>query len=95
MHRSIIALSLFVLGVNADGPAPNPADEQLIKAAGVDTDGPALLNYLKQQTLVAQDKDRIRKMIRLLGDEDFGNREKAQADLIALGRVATKFLEEA
>ncbi len=59
------------------------------------TDGPALLAALRKRTLSAADRDRVRDLIRRLGHEDFAVREKATADLVALGTMALPLLQQA
>jgi HEAT repeat protein len=58
-------------------------------------DGPALLAALRKRTLTAEGRARVASLIRRLGDEDFAARERASADLAALGTLALPQLREA
>jgi hypothetical protein len=72
--------------LRADEPAtPETADEQLLRAATIPTDGPGLLAHLRRQALPADRKDRIPLLIRQLGDDSFPVRERASAELRVLG----------
>jgi hypothetical protein len=70
------------------------AEERLLRAARVRTDGRALLDYLRR----CVDPDRVKKvrvLVRRLADDSFAVRERAEADLKALGKVALPALREA
>lgn len=75
--------------------SPAVADLKLLQASGIANEGPALLAYLKQQTLTEDDQKHIRSLVTRLGDDAFAVREKARADLIATGAKAVPFLQEA
>src|SRR5262249_31340150 len=64
------------------GPELDAPDEQMLKAAGVGVDGPALLDFLHKRL------GKIRDLIRQLGSEDFAAREKAVEGLVAQGTDA-------
>lgn len=68
------------------------ADERTLKAATVGTDGPALLDFLRKQTLAVDDQDKIKALVKQLGDDSFQAREDASARLVALGSKARPFL---
>src|SRR5262249_46855062 len=68
-------------------PDLSAPDEQALKNAGLAVTGPALLEFLKHQTPGA-DRDRIKALIRQLGDDSFEVRQKASDDLVALGSAA-------
>jgi hypothetical protein len=70
-------------------------DEDLLKSHKIAVDGPALLEFLAKRKPQAIDTDRIRKLIRKLGDDAFDVREKAMADLLAMGASAAGPLREA
>lgn len=59
------------------------------------TDGPALLAALRKRTPTKADRGRARALIERLGDDTFAIREKATADLVALGVVALPLLRQA
>src|SRR5207245_664400 len=69
-------------------PEANAADEQLLKGVHLALDGPALLDFLRAQTLTETSRARVQALIRQLGDRAFAQREQASTELIALGRLA-------
>lgn len=70
-------------------------DEKVLKDAGVGTSGPALLDFFRKRTLSDEDDTKLTNAVRGLGSPSFPVREKASAELIALGRVARKHLQRA
>jgi hypothetical protein len=74
---------------------PARADEQALTAAKVPTDDKSLLEFLRKRTLADGERDKIKMLIRKLGDSSFQVREKAKDDLIALKETAAPFLGEA
>jgi hypothetical protein len=68
----------------ADGPEVR-RDENLLKAAGIPTDGPGLLKWFRQRTRRAADSQRIAALIRKLGSRVYRVRARATAELIAVG----------
>jgi hypothetical protein len=76
-------------------PDPGAADEQLLKAAGVGVDGPALLAFLRTQGPDPARLRQIKELIRQLGADDFDAREKAVEGLVARGAAARPLLQEA
>jgi hypothetical protein len=89
-------LSLFLLG--RAGTADPEADPDVVQAertlheAGVATDGPGLLAYLRARTLSPEEQDRLGSLVRRLGDGDFEVREQASRDLVRAGRAALPHL---
>jgi HEAT repeat protein len=80
----------------ADEPDLNrAADEKALKDAGQATDAAGLLAFFRKRTLNDADHDRLREAVRLLGDDDFGTREKATAQLRAAGKAVLPFLRPA
>jgi HEAT repeat protein len=77
----------------ADGPA-NP-EELLLQQAGIRTDGPGLLAYLRQRTLSEDDRRRLEALIGQLGSEDFTQREQASTELVKQGKVVAVSLRRA
>jgi hypothetical protein len=71
------------------------ADEQVLKSAGQGVDGPALLAYLRKQSQVGPDWDRLKALVRRLGDKSETVRAKAAADLVARGAAAIPVLRQA
>ncbi|HYV37310.1 MAG TPA: HEAT repeat domain-containing protein [Gemmataceae bacterium] len=86
--------------------APNPAltgdDEvarKIRRAAWAgwwqSTDGPTLLAAFRKRTLTAKDLEKVLSLIDKLGDKVFANRERAAADLSAMGYMVKPLLQEA
>ena len=94
---------LLLLAVAALGPGsaaaaePDPAadDEQTLRAADLPTDGPGLLEFLRKRTLADADHFRALNCIRKLGDNDFDVRERASAELRAMGPAVWPLLRDA
>ncbi len=74
-------------------PARN--EERTLEAANIATDGPSVVRYLRKHSISDADLTRARKLIRELGSHSFHRREKAAADLVALGASAIPLLQEA
>ena len=64
-------------------PDNTAADEQTLKAVRVQTDGPALADYLRKHMPAGGDVARIKKLVEQLGDDSFETRSKASEALIA------------
>jgi hypothetical protein len=71
------------------------AQEQLLKAAGVDVTGPALRAFLRRQAVGPAQFGAARKWVRRLGSDSFAEREEAGQELVALGPAARVLLQEA
>lgn len=84
-----------VTAVPAIDPDPVAQDEQLLQAAKVATDGPALVQYFRKRIVADVDAGKLRDLIRQLGDDDFLTRERASAGLVGLRSLAIPFLEQA
>src|SRR5262249_61016265 len=80
--------------------APSPAekdeqavrDEQVLREAGIDTDGPGLLAFFRKHTTTAADVANIEQLIKDLGDDSFRLRERATSRLRAIGDSAVPLL---
>jgi hypothetical protein len=70
-------------------------DERVVRAAGLETDGAALLGFLRRQAPDAAKIAQVRALIRKLGDDAFEVREQAAKDLVGLEKVAVPFLQQA
>jgi hypothetical protein len=70
----------------------NAADEQLLKDAKVGTTGSELVEYLRKKATGNEEREKIRSLIRSLGDASFEVREKAKDDLLSRGLSAVPFL---
>jgi hypothetical protein len=75
-------------------PAEN-ADIANLKTAGIPTDGAGLAAYIKQRTASGADEERIKTLVRQLGDDEFKAREAASRQLVMLGSRARPFLQAA
>src|SRR5437660_10650392 len=89
-----------VLGFLPAGRAAEPDPElinaeQTLKQAGVETDGPSLLRFVREHTPSDTDRARLTDAVRRLGDDDFEAREKAVDELVRAGRKALPFLKAA
>jgi hypothetical protein len=76
-------------------PETVAADEQTLKAAGLASDGPAVLEFFRKRTLPDSDRDRLKTLVTQLGDDSFEVREKASAALVARGAAAERLLTAA
>ncbi len=83
----------------ADAPgSPDPElafAEQALKDADVGRDGLALVAFFRERTLSATEQDRLAKMVRQLGHDEFVSREQASATLVRAGRAALPYLKSA
>lgn len=71
------------------------ADEKVLQAAGVPTDGPGLVDFFRKRTRGHVERGKIEALIKRLGDEDFAVREQATRALMALGEAAVPALKQA
>src|SRR5262245_15503611 len=81
-------------------PAPaadNPVleDEVTLKGAGLATDGPGLLAYLRLRARPQAPADRLAALVGQLGAASAAEREKACAELLGIGPPAVPFLRQA
>jgi HEAT repeat protein len=90
----IVGMQLGSGGARADD-AGTTADEATLRAAGLQTDGPALLEFFRKQTLSEADQARLAATVRQLGASSYRAREKASDDLEKAGRSAIYFLRAA
>jgi len=100
MHRyplllSLCCLLLIVTGTLAAQPEAIKADEETLKAAGLGTDDAALIDFFRSRTLEDGERDKIAALIRDLGADDFGVREKASSELVKIGGKAVSLLRQA
>jgi hypothetical protein len=75
--------------------AAEGADEQLLRNHKLPTDGPGLVEFFRQRAAGAGDVDRLKSLIRQLGDDNFYIREDAARRLVALGGRCKLPLREA
>src|SRR5262245_3776542 len=87
----VLALTLIALpAVAADDP-----DEILVKGAGLPSDGPGLLDFVRQRSREAADKDEMAPFLKDLASPDPKLAEKASAALVARGPLAVPALRRA
>lgn len=97
-HRNVLLLGVFITGVlvgicpSMDSPASPSPDEKALQQANVSLDEAGLLEFFRKRTVTDKQREGIAKLIRKLGDDSFEVRERASADLQALGRVAMSAL---
>jgi hypothetical protein len=91
-----LACSLLALPPRAPAqPDAVAADQATLKSAGVGTDGPALLTFLRKRTTGEKDRERIAALIQQLGADAFEAREKASRALVDVGPTARAQLQVA
>jgi len=96
LHRLIrflpVVLGMFVataVGRGSDGSDADFAeDERLLKDAKIATDGPGLLEFIRQRILTTAEIKRIDVLVERLADREFRNREQATMDLKAIGTAS-------
>jgi hypothetical protein len=78
-----------------DPPIKHPAepdtfkdDLKIVRESGLKGEGPDLLEYFRKKTLKQPDPKEIAALVKQLGDEDFGTREKAFTTLVSMGASA-------
>ena len=80
------------------GQSPDPkqveADEQKLKSAKLDTDGKALLEFLRARTLTDDERAKVDILIAQLGAIPFRTREQATMELIAKGPIVRELLKQ-
>src|SRR5262249_30939067 len=90
--RVLSTVCVLLLSGPGLGQAPNP-DEEILRAAGLPTDGPALLDHFRK--LTAGEDQAIRDIVAKLSDPSFAVREKATLAAIAKGYRAVPALRQA
>jgi hypothetical protein len=98
---ALLLLAAAVAGLSI-GQAARPdeaterlaADVKLLRGAGIEPDGPGLLDFYRRQTLSEAQRHGIRELIKQLGADSFAAREKATDKLIALGSAALPALRQ-
>jgi HEAT repeat protein len=95
--RSLLLLGLAaaVSPVSAADPPPAPANERLVRSAGLTTDGPALLDFFRKRTHADTGPNQVAILIRQLGSPKVDERDRAVAELVSLGTVAVPLLRQA
>ena len=73
-------------------PADHAVDEQLLKAAHLATDGPALLDFFRRRTAGFDSRQEIPRLIEQLDHNQFRIRQKAADRLVEIGPAALPIL---
>jgi HEAT repeat protein len=95
---SLAAVLLLAAAVVRAEPPAEPDtgdDEKLLKEAGARTDGPALVEFLRGRLPAEVTADKLATLVKQLGDDDFNVRDRASAELRALGVRALPALRRA
>ena len=95
VRLTVVLLGWSVIPTSTLYASELDTDEKTLQAAGMPTDGPGLLAFFHKQTANDAARRRVRTLIEQLGADTFEVREKASADLIALGPVALQQLQQA
>src|SRR5262249_29225959 len=98
LHRGLFLL----LGLTAlafalpcsQAQTPTDPDEQILKAAGLDTSDKSLLRFFQLRTLKDEDRGKMKDWVAKLGSEKFKERDQANKELLARGPLALPFLKE-
>ncbi len=85
----------FAEGCGAGAAEPATADEQLLKSAQIETDGPNLLAFFRQRSLTDEQQERLAAAVRQLGSQAFKARTQASEEIVAVGPPARPFLQRA
>src|SRR5690242_11810108 len=70
------------------------ADEKLLRAARLGTDGPALLDFLNRRASAGRDRERIVRLVRQLAGAKGDQADRAFGELVAFGPPALAPLKE-
>ncbi len=92
---AFLAAAGATLSCRAGDSQPSPADEDVLKDAGLGTDNKSLLEFFRRRTLTGNDQNKVALLIRQLGDDSFQHRVTASSDLIGLGVIAIPYLRQA
>ena len=95
---SLTCACLLFGGASAVRAADDPAlaaDETTVRAAGLATDGPALLEFFRVRTKGTASVERLAALVAQLGADSAAAREKACGELVAVGPVAVPLLRQA
>src|SRR5262245_38951339 len=77
----------------ADTPRPTSADERLLRAAHLGTDGPALLDFLKKRAADPIKREGVVELVRQVA-EGTAQADRAFGELVARGPAALVSLKE-
>jgi hypothetical protein len=91
---TLLALVLVVPPARADGEETQ-ADEEAVRGAGLETEGPALVDFFRKRTPGEKVRQNIETLVRALGSKSFRIRQNACKELVVLGPPALRLLREA
>jgi HEAT repeat protein len=91
----LLALLLGQPAWTAEEPDPVKLDEAQLLELNLSSDGPALVEFLRQQVRPIKDPQRLGKLIKELGDDNFRVRIQATEALVGIGPPALPALREA
>lgn len=81
--------------IKSKAPTPPPKEEEILSAAGVKPDSPSLLQFFRKRTLADAEREKVKELIRQLGDPAYRTRELASKELISRGSIVLELLREA
>src|SRR5690242_1817235 len=87
-RRCLSLLVALVLAGLAGSAEETPNYEKTLESAGVKTDTPSLLTFLRNRTLSNTERARLEKLVRQLGADTFRERQEASKLLVEAGRRA-------
>jgi HEAT repeat protein len=93
---TLAAMFGLIVSLKAAEPDNDITDaEKTLKDAGIASDNSGLLKFFKDRILSEDDRTKLEKAIRELGDDDFNVRERAEELLKKAGASARPFLKAA
>jgi HEAT repeat protein len=101
LGTGVFLLPAAAAEVLAQQPAGGPdaeavaADEQLLQKLKLPADGPSLLDYFRKRTFPDANPEQVAALIRGMGSEDFGTRERSYQEVLKLGATALFGLRKA
>lgn len=90
--RTRVAIGLVGRRVLEAPRSSTAADESQLRAAGVSTDGPGLLEFFRKRSLDERAQQELNQLIRQLGSRTWSAREQATRKLVEKGPPAIPFL---
>lgn len=93
LQRYTMLVSVCLVSFVGQTLADPQADIQLLQDSKIPTDGPGLFDFFKKRS--QRDENKIKQLIRQLGDDDFERREQASQALVAIGAPAKTLLTQA
>lgn len=82
-------------GVGPGGAVGGPGDEATLRAAKLPTTDDGLLDFFRKRTPPAPPRDHVADRVKKLSTADLSERDKAQAELTAIGQAAVPLLRTA